>query len=63
MKKDKAIADFSEMPEDLLIRSKMEARSKRSIESIEKGEVHSLLEFRQMNRKWLKENTLIIHPK
>jgi hypothetical protein len=58
MKKDKAIADFNEMPEDLNIQAKMEARAKESIEGIERGEVHSLSEFRQMNKKWLKENTL-----
>ena len=44
--------------EDLIIQAEMEARAKESIESIEKGEVHSLSEFRQMNQKWLTENAM-----
>lgn len=44
--------------EDLIIQAEMEARAKESIESIEKGEVHSLSEFRQMNQKWLTENVM-----
>lgn len=47
-----------EIIEDLIIQAEMEARAKESIESIEKGEVHSLEEFRQMNKKWLTENTM-----
>lgn len=47
-----------EMLEDLIIQAEMEARAKESMESIEKGEVHSISEFRQMNKEWIKENSL-----
>ena len=44
--------------EGLIIQAEMEARAKESIDCFEKGEVHSLEEFRQMNQKWLTENAM-----
>ena len=46
------------MLKDLITQAEMEARAKESLDSIEKGEVHSLSEFKQMNKEWFKKNSL-----
>jgi len=44
--------------EDLNMHAEMQARLMESLKAIEKGEVVTLDEFRQMNEKWLKERGL-----
>jgi hypothetical protein len=41
--------------EKLIIQAEMEARAEKSLQAIEKGEVVTLKEFSNKNRKWLKK--------
>ncbi len=59
MNKGKVIAD-SRMDE-FFNQAKIEARTKESMEAINKGEVSSLDEFSRANRKWLKKNYTTRH--
>ena len=48
--------------EKLIIQAEMEARAEKSLQAIENGEVVTLKQFSNENRKWLKKKYLLGRP-